>query len=91
MRILSILSCNPHNRRTALRWIGTAVLAPFVGACAALGLSKATKEEANYQDMPRNGQRCAACQHFIAPNGCSRVEGQISPDGWCMFWLGRSG
>jgi hypothetical protein len=91
MRLFSTPSCNSHSRRRALGWIGTLALAPFVGACAALGLTKSTKQEANYRDMPNNGQRCAGCVHFIAPNACSRVEGQISPDGWCMFWSGRSG
>jgi hypothetical protein len=43
------------------------------------------KAVALYQNFPNQGRRCAGCRHFLAPNACAIVEGQISPDGWCRF------
>jgi hypothetical protein len=43
-----------------------------------------------YQTQPKGEQKCAGCQHFIAEsNACKLVEGQISPDGWCILWAGK--
>ena len=44
-----------------------------------------SKTQANYQDTPNDGRRCAGCTHFLKPNGCEIVAGEISPDGWCRF------
>ena len=38
-----------------------------------------------YQDSPNKGRRCAGCTHFLEPNACEIVAGEISPDGWCRF------
>jgi hypothetical protein len=43
------------------------------------------KAVALYQDFPNQGRRCAGCTHFLEPNACEIVEGEISPDGWCRF------
>ncbi|WP_372623585.1 high-potential iron-sulfur protein [Falsiroseomonas sp.] len=45
-----------------------------------------SKETANYQDNPKDGQRCAGCRYFSAPDQCSVVIGDVSADGWCRFW-----
>ena len=89
MRSASKTTCN---RRRTLGWLGAAILATTAGACSTItSLFKASKQEANYQNMPRNGQQCAGCSHFIPPDGCGRVEGPVSPNGWCRFWSARSG
>jgi len=31
-------------------------------------------------------QRCGLCAHFIAGGECQKVEGRISPQGWCRFF-----
>jgi hypothetical protein len=49
--------------------------------------TKESKEEANYQSMPKGEQQCSKCKNFIADeNKCRRVEGDISPDGWCKYF-----
>ncbi len=53
---------------------------------------KTSKEHALYQDRPNAGLRCSGCKFFIAPQGgakagaCRFVDGDISPNGWCMFY-----
>jgi hypothetical protein len=53
---------------------------------------KTSKENALYQDKPNNGLQCSACKFFIPPQAgaktgtCKFVEGEISPNGWCMFF-----
>jgi hypothetical protein len=43
------------------------------------------KAVALYRDAPNQGRRCAGCTHFIEPNACEIVAGEISPNGWCRF------
>jgi len=50
---------------------------------------KHSKEEAEYQGRPHNGQICQKCTMFRAPNQCTAVSGSISPRGWCK-WYKRS-
>lgn len=48
-----------------------------------------SKDALQYQDTPKNGQRCADCTYYIkdknddGQGACTLVEGKISPDGWC--------
>ena len=48
---------------------------------------KASKEAVQYQDTPKNDQKCKDCQFFTEPNGCQVVEGDISPEGWCSLFV----
>lgn len=52
---------------------------------------KMAQAKVQYQTQPKGEQKCAACQHFIAEsNTCKLVEGQISPDGWCVLWAKKA-
>ena len=31
--------------------------------------------------------RCSQCLFWEDPNSCKVVEGEISEDGWCVFWV----
>jgi hypothetical protein len=44
---------------------------------------KMTKQEAEYQDTPKDIRMCATCTLFEPPRSCKVVEGDISPNGWC--------
>lgn len=44
---------------------------------------KLTKAEAHYQGRPQGTEHCAACTMFRAPYGCTAVQGDVSPRGWC--------
>ncbi len=54
----------------------------------------ASKSDLNYQNTPRNGKSCGTCTAFI-PDGrsgggtCRIVEGEVTPNGWCMAYSER--
>lgn len=61
------------------------------GSGAPSANAKATQASVQYQAQPKDGKKCADCQHFIAAsNACALVEGQISPDGWCTIWTAKT-
>jgi hypothetical protein len=47
---------------------------------------KLSKQDAGYQDKPKNGQLCAGCTLFQPPNACNVVAGEINPQGWCKLF-----
>ena len=40
-----------------------------------------------YQDTPKGDQECSNCSLFQEPSACTLVDGEISPKGWCKFWV----
>lgn len=53
--------------------------------------AKGSKASFKYQDKPKNGQECDACRFYLpnkknmkAKGGCTLVDGDISPKGWCI-------
>ena len=58
--------------------------------------AKASKQAMQYQDQPKNGQKCDSCVQFVpgtkpGANGtCKVVDGPISPDGWCIAYVKKS-
>jgi hypothetical protein len=52
--------------------------------------TKVSKEQARYQDTPKNGQQCSGCALFVAPRGCTVVAGDISPNGWCALFVAKT-
>jgi hypothetical protein len=48
---------------------------------------KLSKDEVKYQDQPKGTQTCSNCMNFnSAKKTCNRVEGPVSPEGWCVLW-----
>jgi len=48
---------------------------------------KVSKASVQYQTQPQGGQQCSNCLYFIVDsNACRKVEGDISPVGWCVIW-----
>jgi hypothetical protein len=41
-----------------------------------------TRQQAEYQDTPRDIYSCANCSLFEPPQSCKVVEGNVSRDGW---------
>ena len=72
-------------RRTALSAAGGAFALAALGRHGA-GQDKMPKEQAGYQNSPRGDERCGNCAHFLPPNACRLVAGEISPQGWCRLW-----
>jgi hypothetical protein len=61
---------------------------PSLEPAAPAAPAKVTQASVQYQVQPKDGQTCADCLHFIAEsNTCKLVEGDISPDGWCLLWV----
>ena len=68
--------------RTGLAAVaGVAVMGAGIHQAAAQ--QKLAKAMIQYQDTPKDGQRCDACTHWQPPNACAIVEGDINPAGWC--------
>ena len=75
-------------RRKAIE-IGLAGIALlFARECSdAASGGKMTREEADYQDSPRDIRMCATCSLFEPPKSCKVVEGDVSPIGWCKVYV----
>jgi hypothetical protein len=58
-----------------------ASLAP--AAWPARAQAKMSKQEAEYQDNPKDIRMCATCTLYEPPKSCKVVEGDVSPSGWC--------
>jgi hypothetical protein len=66
------------------------------GAAASLlplkeAAAKMNQKAAEYRDSPKDDQDCGNCSLFQEPNGCTIVDGEISPKGWCKFWVKKLG
>jgi F0F1-type ATP synthase membrane subunit c/vacuolar-type H+-ATPase subunit K len=71
-------------RRRAVLKAGIAVLSAV--PVAALAQQKLAQSAVQYQTSPKDGQMCSNCVNFIAPNACKLVDGNISPNGWCIAY-----
>jgi hypothetical protein len=56
---------------------------------ASSALAKVTKVVAQYQEQPKGQRRCEICTNFGPPESCTLVTGEISPKGWCQFFVPR--
>jgi hypothetical protein len=53
--------------------------------------AKMSQASVKYQTEPKGEQKCANCMHFIAESStCKLVEGNISPNGWCIIWAKKA-
>jgi len=78
------------------RTIVTRSVAGATGAAVLLGLAtevsaKMAQKAVEYQDTPKGDQQCSNCSLFQEPNSCTLVDGEISPAGWCKFWVKKTG
>jgi hypothetical protein len=84
--------CRRISRRVVLASaafsFGAATAATVVSRTAAQ--QKLSQGDAKYQTAPKGDQRYEGCANFQAPNGCKFVQGDISPNGWCQLFVGKS-
>ena len=40
----------------------------------------------SYRATPNGDKQCSNCKLFEPPNACSKVDGEISPQGWCSIY-----
>ena len=89
------------SRRAVLR--GSVALAAAAGAVTAAAAeafaapkqvaqasSKVAQKDVQYQDSPKDGNKCSLCTNFQAPNACAVVAGTISPNGWCVAFAPKA-
>jgi hypothetical protein len=72
-------------RRGLLRTAFPGLVAWLMGAAksSVCAQQRMTKQDAEYQDTPKDIRMCATCTLFEPPRACKVVEGDISPSGWC--------
>lgn len=64
---------------------------PAAGTESAAPAAKVSQASVQYRTQPNGEQKCSTCVHFIAEsNTCKLVEGQISPEGWCVLWARKA-
>lgn len=84
------------SRRECIKWAiaGTAT-AGLATRVRAQGAAKVPQTVAQYQETPKNDQKCDLCKYFTAgssptANGtCQLVEGSINPNGWCALFAAK--
>ena len=69
---------------------GGTLIAAGMSRPARAAPKKFTQQQAKYQSVPKNGQRCQNCSLWQSPNACQVVEGTVSPAGWCMLYQSKS-
>ena len=67
-----------------------AACAGLVSTRQAFAQAKASKAAMKYQDHPNGDRKCSGCLQFVAPNGCKVVDGDISPNGYCIAWVKKT-
>ena len=79
-----------HGSRRRFLSTGLTILAGGLLATAARaqdsGDSKVEQSVVQYQTSPKDGAKCSGCVNFVAPNACKVVQGNISPEGWCVAY-----
>ena len=75
-------------RRTMLR----AGLAAVGGAAAmrAKAQDKIAQKVVQYQETPKEDQKCSVCVNWQPPNACKIVDGTINPNGWCIAFAPKA-
>ena len=72
------------SRRDAIRTLAGGAFAGFLlRVSRARADEKMTRQQAQYQDTPKDIYSCEACSLFEAPKYCKVVDGEVSKDGWC--------
>jgi hypothetical protein len=51
---------------------------------------KLAQKDAEYQEKPKDAQRCDGCLSFQPPNACKFVQGVIKPHGWCQLFAPKT-
>jgi len=92
MSARSGVSSRPLSRRIVLlRSAGCAAGAAALLLPLKQAVAKMNQKSVAYQDTPKDDQKCSNCSLFQEPNACTLVDGEISPEGWCRFWVKKAG
>ncbi|MGN6516142.1 MAG: twin-arginine translocation signal domain-containing protein [Rhizomicrobium sp.] len=76
------------SRRSLLHGATIAVGGMAIAMCRILpAVALMPQKAAHYQDKPKGPAKCSGCTHFEPPHACGIVAGNISPNGWCQFYV----
>lgn len=90
-RMSRIQSSGKLSRRTVIvRSVACAAGAASLLASVTEASAKMAQKIAEYQETPKGDQQCSNCSLFQEPNACTLVDGEISPSGWCKFWVKKA-
>ena len=81
----------PSRRSVVIRSLASAAGAVALLAPVDEASAKMAQKIAEYQGSPKGDQECSNCNLFQEPNACTLVDGEISPAGWCKFWIKKTG
>jgi hypothetical protein len=84
----------PVSRRALLQGAaGTAGAAMILGGTpnSASAVVKLSQKVVAYQEHPNGEKRCGKCLQFQPPNACKIVDGAVSPEGYCRFFVPVAG
>jgi len=77
-----------RSRREVMRAVVTGVPAGLLLRISQVKASeKMTRQQAEYQDAPKDIYSCGMCTLFELPKYCKVVEGEISKEGWCKAFV----
>jgi hypothetical protein len=86
LQIWSAVYCRRRLLLSAAAAVGAATAGGIGSAAAA---SKVSASAAGYQDNPNGDKQCSKCAQFLPPSSCKRVDGTISPQGYCRLFSPR--
>jgi hypothetical protein len=69
---------------------GGAFLAITLIADRAKAANQISQAAAGYQTIPKSGAQCDTCKLFTPPISCTLVQGNISAQGWCKYFVLRT-
>lgn len=84
---------------TRRHFIKTIAIVPLVGAAVntALAENAAMRKALQYQDAPKNGQRCDQCIQYVADakkkdeGACKVIPNDVvKASGWCTAWAKKA-
>ncbi len=85
---------NGTSRRDMLR-TGAIIVAGAAGVAIASTAraedEKIAQELVQYQNQPKDGQKCNMCAQWVEPNACKVVAGNINPNGYCVAYAPKEG
>ncbi len=55
-------------------------------AVSAQAQTKIAQAQVQYQETPKDGNKCSTCVNFEPPAACKIVAGTINPNGWCIAY-----
>ena len=76
-------------RNVLISMVGSTSLLAATRRFAEAG-TKMPQSAVHYQQTAKDGQSCADCYHFMAPQTCKLVDGAIVPTGWCRLWVKKT-